>query len=253
LKEFPALINAPIREALIDVQFSPEISFEEIETKFHVVAPRYGALQAIDVVDVSIESSDSGATTHTSPVKLGYRAVSNDGLFVFQIRKNGLSMSRLRPYEHWTSLLAEFKIAWDAFGLKEGERLLTRIAVRYINEITLPIAEKVELDEFLTYGPKIPRSPPLFLNSFFSRNEITDPVRDKMVIVNQALVRDAITTNGTLQVTRLLLDIDTFTPAIANSKRFEATSLEPQLESLREVKNEIFYEHTTPKARGETA
>ncbi len=253
MKEFPVLTNAPIREALIDVQFAPEISFEQIELKFRRIEARYGALQAMDAMDLSIEVNDTGTVIHTPQVKLGYRAVSIDGLFVFQIRKNGLSMSRLRPYEHWASLLEEFKIAWDAFDLNEGERVLTRIAVRYINEITLPKAESVEIDDFLAYGPKIPRSPPLFLNSFFSRNEIVDLAQDKMIIVNQALVRDALTTNGAPQVSRLLLDIDTFTPANPNSKVFEASTLQTHLESLRHVKNEIFNEHTTPKARGETA
>lgn len=252
MKEFPALSNPPIREALIDVQFSPEVSFEELETKFRVVAIRYGALQAIDVVDVSIESNESGATTHSSPVKLGYRAVSNDGLFVLQIRKDRISISRLRPYEGWSTLLNEFNLAWKAFQLSLGNRKLTRIAVRYINEITLPHGKSVETEDYLPYGPKVPPSPPVLLYSFFSRNEILNLEQDYFVIVNQALVKASANSMGTVQTERLLLDIDTFTPAFANSKSFDESTLQARLTALRGVKNQVFYDHTTVLSRGES-
>ncbi len=74
-----------------------------------------------------------------------------------QVRAQGFSFNRLAPYSSLDDYLPEIERTWRLYVDLVSPTQIRFIRLRYINRILLPMAEKkVDLDEFLTIGPRQP-------------------------------------------------------------------------------------------------
>lgn len=151
-------------------------------------------------------------------------------------------MNRLRPYFGWQTL---FETAMELFPLyAEAARVerISRIAVRYINHLSLPISPGTPLTDFLTAVPPAPPGLPAALSAFLSRISLFDATHSLQAHFTQSL--DSVAGQD---VPKILVDIDAFAE-IAETASVADVRLAEELQSLREFKNRIFFAALTERA-----
>lgn len=235
------LRNAPIREAIIDLRVAPTIEPSKVAK---VVEGLKGTFPKQDTLrqgtfGFEIASGELKTSTIESGIR-GSLLASEDGKYVVQMRSDGFTFSRLPPYETWEVMRQMAAPLWDTYVSGAGISTVSRIAVRYINVMPLPLPIG-DFDEYLTAPPEIPAALPQELAGFFSRVIIVNRNVDALAVVTQALEPQAD------QKVPVILDIDAYReiPAAewgANDPRIWET-----LDQLREFKNQIFFESITEK------
>lgn len=167
----------------------------------------------------------------------GYFFKSSDGKNVAQFREDGFTLSRLKPYSDWETVLGEAKKLWALYLKTASPELITRLATRYINRMDIPLPIN-DFRQYLTAPPIIPESLPQGINHYLTRVTIGDP-DDIMANIIQALEKSS--KPGHVAI---ILDIDVY-------KRMEAgfpeNQIWPTFESLRDWKNRIFFDSITEK------
>jgi uncharacterized protein (TIGR04255 family) len=158
-------------------------------------------------------------------------------------RVDGFTVSRLSPYGRWEELRAEASKWWDAFVRMASPVVVTRVAVRYVNAIKLPLPLG-SFEEYLTCPPRIPTELPQGASAFIQRVVLPDEARNCISVVTQALEEPAVQ-QGNGDAITVLLDIDVFRSVRIEHKRFE--ELWRALDELRDQKNRLFFSHLTEK------
>ena len=234
------LPNAPIKEALIDIQVAlPEkVKIEALNSKYAQIAGQYPKQEILQRGEFGLHSDES----HQSKVTIdhtvvGYRYTSGDGRRVVQFRVDGFTFSRLEPYGTWEDMKGEAVGLWKIYADSVSPNPVTRIATRYINLLKLP--PNTELKEYLTAPPTIPEGLNQELSSFLTRVEIHEPSIGAHGILTQAL-------EGALEDhAPVVLDIDVF---IARPFDTQDEEFWFYLDQLRDFKNTVFFESITEKA-----
>jgi len=231
-----------LREALIDLRFEAPIALDVIDRFVASIADSYGT-QA-DLWEAVLGLSTDGRAAHSGNKIVGRRLEAANGPYVLQCRSTGLTLSRLTPYAEWEDLRNEALRLWEAFLAVSGSLVVTRTAVRYINEIGLPLPF-ADFDEYLTCAPVVPASLPQSLGGFLSRVIIPDPAKNCTSAVTQAFDGPpAERPDGSSSIT-VVLDIDVW--RIVRLDASQAGDLWEGLDVLREQKNRIFFEYLTEK------
>lgn len=240
------LSRAPLREALIDIQFEPRVPLERIDKFVAGLGSRFVAKGDLWETFFGLTheaSSNAPPTTQSSQSVVGRRLELDDGLYVLQCRVQGFTLSRLTPYGEWSDLEGETKRLWSGFLGVVGRLTVTRIAVRYINELKLPMPI-LDFGTYLTCPPKIPEGLPQGVISFLSRVVIPDEANGSVSVVTQALEGPPNEGSGASTIT-VVLDIDVFRQTRLDSLRTE--DVWSCLATLREQKNRMFFAHLTEK------
>jgi uncharacterized protein (TIGR04255 family) len=237
----PHYDKAPILEAVID---------------FRVAAGGELALAALGTLDLSLKSEyptrdgikeqavafvAGGAEPAVSSKDIGFRFTSADKKRVLQFRTTGFTFSRLPPYQSWEPFCTEARQLWKLYAAARRPELVTRIAVRYVNrlELPLPIAD---FKDYLRNVPEVSGNLPQGLSGFVLQLKIPQPdLPGGMLILNQGLL-DSPDPN----VAAVLLDVDLFHEA-----RFKPDSdgIWDALEVLHQRKNDVFEASITDKTR----
>lgn len=240
------LARAPLREALIDIQFEPRVSIQAIDEYLRGLgAPYQGALDLWEAL-VGLHGETNGqpprATTAQSVIGRRVEAKTDPG-YVLQCRLGGFTLSRLSPYGEWGDLRQEAARLWAAFAPFLGNAAVNRIAVRYINELKLPLPLG-DFAEFLMCPPVIPPALPQGLSGFLTRVIISDIEHSCTAVVTQALEPTQPGGNVQQNIT-VVLDIDVFRHGRIDLS--DANTLWSGLDVLRDRKNAIFFEFLTEK------
>jgi len=172
----------------------------------------------------------------TTDEVLGKRYEREDGSEVVQFSRNGVTYSILKNYSSWDVLRDAARNAWQRFLAISGPVNVSRLAVRYINAIEVPLG--ADLDEYLTATPRIPTPLPQILNGFLQKIVIPFADDDASAIITQAMEGS---TAGNISI---VLDIDVFTNCLLEGASAEIWS---RLEKLRSIKNRVFFSHLSPK------
>lgn len=238
------LPNAPITEALIDIQVAPQegmtyarlkASLEQVDFGYYVKGPI-----AHNVFGVKFAASGGQHEMSSDMSQIGLRLHSKDEKYVAQCRIEGCTLSRLAPYEEWGKLVAEAKRIWTIYVERLAPHRVTRVATRFINNLRLPLQSGDSYQTYLQKLADVPEESPQALASFFQRFELVDVDTGSRVILTAALQPSQ--AGG---ATPVILDIDAF--AIKDLK-----PLDPQLwqsiEGLRELKNRTFFSAITEQA-----
>jgi uncharacterized protein (TIGR04255 family) len=236
------LKSAPVKEALIDLQFESPIEVTHIDAIADRVRERYSKKTDIWQTVLGIGQT-AGAQNTADNTLLGRRLESEDGRFVLLMRRNGVAVSRLAPYIDWDELRNEAKTCWSTVLEVSGLPSVSRIAVRYINEIKIPLPIG-DFDEFLTCPPIVPAALPQAISEFVTRVVIPDPENQTVSIVTQALQAAPSSKEGK-PVAPVILDIDVFRVGALSAAGDDIWVL---LDILRKQKNKMFFEHLTEKA-----
>jgi uncharacterized protein (TIGR04255 family) len=199
----------------------------------------YGKKQALweAVFGLNVGVGAEASATHKA---VGLRLESMDRPFVLQCRESGFTLSRLLPYGRWEDLQGEAQRLWALLQEQVGTLVVSRVAVRYINEIRIPLPMR-DFGDYLTCPPKVPDNLPQAINGFLTRVIIPDEAANCVAIVTQAL--EGPPTEGPVGAfVTVLLDIDVFRTIQIES---HDEAIWTGLGVLREQKNRMFFEHVT--------
>jgi len=234
--------NAPITEALIDIRvlLPAEFGFEELQGIRQFVVDKYPREETFTMATISFGPEVQASTEQK---KLGLKFWGAGDKQVFQARVDGFTFSRLQPYETWEQLRDEARRLWDVYrGFAKPTRI-TRVAVRYINQLNLP-GNRVEPEDYLRTFPFLTPDLPQELRDFgpfvMSLN-LAQPDLKGTLVINEASARPQ--KPDTLSI---ILDIDLF---VERPDLVDEESLWKLLQQLRERKNLYFEACITDKTR----
>lgn len=236
--------RAPIVQALIDIQVVSDHCVDlakleslspEIKTDYPVSASIVTGSATLQLVPVDTPKIDIQKDVR----KIGY---SYDGQpnhkYVFQVRQEGLTVSRSTPYETWENLRDEFFRVWRWYESVTKPKNILRLAVRYTNRFDLPLPFQ-DFKEYLSTTPEIGTGLPAALSGFAMQLQIPQPDLPGMIIFNEALIPPA--KEGVVSV---VVDIDVF-----QYDNIPYNTFLERLEVLHEVEKKFFEGSITDKAR----
>lgn len=235
----PHLSKAPAREALIDIQFEPLIPLNRVERFAVAAAPSFE--RKSDLLEASFGFGAGGEQT-SRQAQIGYRLDNDQTHYVLQPRTNGFTLSRLSPYGQWSDLRDEARKWWSQFYEIARPDVISRLAVRYVNAIQIPLPV-VDFGDYLTCPPRLPDGIPQALSGFLQRVVVPDEQARCTSVITQALEGQPTTLGG--GAINLLLDIDVFRPT-----RIDVGSIDEVwagLDELRDQKNRMFFAHITER------
>lgn len=244
LKEYPTLRNAPITEAVIDIRakLRPDIDATTIDPMHGSIKEQYPERHEQKISGAQFEIK-AGETGEIKPLEVkinGYRYISSDKRQIVQARLDGFTFSRLHPYIKWEDLRNEAHRLWTLYRDITSPESITRVAVRYINNLNIPMPIE-DYSDYLTAPPIVPEELPQGVGSFLTRVVIHESSIDAHAIITQALDRIV-----DPKVAPVILDIDVFkrkTEGIEEKDAWET------LEELRKFKNKIFFSSISNKLK----
>ena len=191
------------------------------------------------MVETHVETTGGRATVRTGTKRLqGLFFKTTDQLTVAQFRLNGFTFNRLAPYTTWEELLPAALRLWTIYSETAQPESVPRIAVRYINDLRLRRGERLE--QFLARPPQPPPGVPSELTRLFLKTESRDVDSGISVNLSQALQPGVISDERSL-----LLDVDVYR---LEEFRDRLEEIPPAFETLRAMKNRVFFENITEEA-----
>lgn len=243
LSKYPTLKKAPITEAIIDirVKLPSSVTAEKIHSIYELVKEQYPEEQKQEVSEFKFEPKADVKVKASEAAIKAYRYITSDKKQILQTRLDGFALSRLHPYEDWDTLRDEAFRLWKMYVDIATPELIYRVAVRYINNLNIPMPKK-DFNEYLTAAPTVPEALPQAISSFFNRIVLPNPSINSHAIITQAL-EQVIDTNQPIPI---ILDIDAIHHKPDGLSEDEAWTT---IENLRHFKNDIFFNSITPELK----
>lgn len=249
MSEWEVFKNAPITEAIIDIQISPPVDLtvqklESIDNSLQEVYPHKKAIRTVMFQgNVSMEVGQEpqvGMASHGQ--QIGVSFTSGDQKAVFQYRLNGFSHHRLKPYTDWETFKASAVPLWEGFCSLVQPESVTRLGVRFLNLIELPLPV-INFKDYLTTVPEIGEGLPKNLGGLFMRLELPDADTGNIAIVTEVMTPLDPQGNSC----GIILDIDTaFQAEIPVG---DDTQMWARLDQLRQLKNRVFFHSLTERTK----
>lgn len=237
MTEYPHLSNAPIVEALIDIQVQLPSSksvndFRLIFDKIKETYPKNKERRKFSG-SFAIQGDKVKSDIQNNEID-GMIFLSEDNQKIIQSRLDGFSFHYKNIYTTWSDFSGEAKMLWDIYSNIAEPVAVKRIGLRYINKIYL----KTPFDP-LNYFKTLPTlSDDLNYGIFrlFSQISITNDNIKSYGVITQA-IEDA-----DENAMNFIFDIDVF-----KSGDFKLNEIWYNFDNLREFKNEIFFKSVTEK------
>jgi len=232
------LANPPIVEAVLDIDcdLPPKTEIRALEEpareRFRGEYPKFKTRHLFEH-EVQAKGDEPPQTQTRQDIQ-GYMFLHDDEKQLVQVRAQGYSFNRLAPYATLDDYLAEVKRTWSIFKELVQPVQVTTIRLRYINKINLPfIGGKVELDEYLKLGPRLPDEDRLtfkgFLNQYVAAEAGTGN-EVKTILTSQKPEGEKLP---------IIFDITVTQSAALTPDNWE--DILEAIQSLRGLKNEVFF------------
>jgi uncharacterized protein (TIGR04255 family) len=229
------LTRPPIREALISILIAPEKPLD-FAKQLAARWPNCRKKKVIHRGQIQLQLGESFSTSQSQEL-MGVRCDSDDGRSITQVRRDGITFSIIKDYSDWTELEAQTMGVWRTFLDLAGPVTVSNIATKFINILRMPTGN-IEFDEYFTAAPRIPSALPQIMSEFFQK--VTVPLKtDASAVIIQAL--DAPTTDAV----SVILDIEV---QLSCHVRSDGNDIHQLINSLRELKNTVFFSSVTEKA-----
>ncbi len=148
--------NSPIIEALVEIYFSQTRNDFSVWADFsNRVKNLYPNVEELLIPKAELQVSPSGESKQKiSPEKL-YRFYNKDKTQLIQANKDFVTINQLKIYSGYEKFRAEVKEGLRNYIDVTSPKSISRIGVRYINEIIIPKVS-IELSEYFRFMPQIP-------------------------------------------------------------------------------------------------
>jgi uncharacterized protein (TIGR04255 family) len=184
--------------------------------------------------------ADTPPQTSAQAVRNGFVAFTADRTRAIQARLDGFSASKLAPYIDWTDLRDQARSLWTQYRKAANPILITRMALRYINRINIPLPIS-DLKDYIRTIPEVSPDLPQQMSNFFMQLHLPQPDLDVMCILNSAMLPPS-----RPETVSIIFDIDLFR---ATSLPQDEQDIWKLFEQMRDRKNRIFEGSITDKTR----
>ncbi len=234
--------NPPIVEAIFDIRVNnTEISnlsqIEELKNSilkdFPIANKRInfeGKIELNTKDDNLSSSHQTNATGFIFSNKVNNRKI--------QFRTDGYTCNFLKPYTNWSEFSELAFLYWDKYKEFAEPSAVTRIALRFINKIEIPLKE-FKFETYLNNVPRIPKSFPQTFHRFFNQMQIPCGYKNTEAIISQTFE------NPESNYLPYIMDIDVFHQIIMLANE----DFHKEFDQLRIFKNRIFEDLITDKTR----
>ena len=241
MAEVRHLNNAPITEAIIDfrVKLPPEFNVEAFRKLKKTIGDRFPKVEERKLFSSQLRIKKGKPQPPSAEYHgvQGYFFRPEDDKKVAQFRIDGFTFSLLKPYTHWEEMFAEARELWEMYcGIAQPEAV-TRLAVRYINHINIPLPVD-DLSDYFTASPIIPDNIQGVISGFLSKIIVYDQEMDVFTNIVQALEKSRIPD----KYITVVLDIDSFKTGDFNVSNGEMWNI---FANLHNLKNQIFFNSIT--------
>ncbi|MDF0665508.1 MAG: TIGR04255 family protein [Nitrospira sp.] len=245
------LTKAPITEAVIDIRVKLPTDKQDpalikrftlaIQEQLPGQFPEEKELRAVQMLfEVGPPSRQETISSH-----VGYRYDSKDGKRVIQAKLDSFTFSCLKPYDNWEALRKGAYAAWQVYRESMKPEAITRIATRFINQVELP-GPLIDFDDYLTAAPVIPNALPQAYSSFLTRMAIPDEKNQVMIIITQSFQPGVKPT-----LVPVVIDIDVFMEKLFENRTDSWDRMAwDRIDTLRAIKNRVFFESITETTAG---
>ena len=234
--------RAPATEALIDLRVDGTIELDDLERLSEELATDFPVEQPLIqwVGKFELKSETPVPQLEHRGVR-GFLRRDKDNQSVVQVRRDGFTFSKLRPYTNWRDVCGMARVLWHRYVELAKPTNITRLAVRYINHISPPDGWNAAHDwlSIRASSPKIPGMPAEPAD-FHIRMLQRHPAAAHVATITVATVA---TPEGRRA---LLFDIDVANDITLAVDDENAWSI---LADLRDYKNDIFFGTITTKTR----
>jgi uncharacterized protein (TIGR04255 family) len=233
--------NAPISEALIDIKvhIPNALSLDLLESMHARIKDDYPRSEKRSYLHGQFSMGDAVGAVATQ-THIGYAFTSADGKQIVQARLDGFTFSRLKPYGTWLTLRDESRRLWDIYRTLATAARISRIAVRYINQIDIPL-KSIDYKDYFRTLPEVSPDLPQSLSGLFMQLQFPQLDLNGMLILTQTAIPAASPDQNSV-----VLDLDVFAPVL---QEISEEALWDLLENLRHRKNEFFEACITDKTR----
>ena len=153
--------SPPITEAVIGINFTSPIDDRDIKSLNKKLSKFYPDKQIIANVSFAVSITDNNFQSPNTEMQKedSYRLSTHDQTQIVVLSKSSFLFSQLAPYQSWENLYERFTRDWAILKKATGFREISRVGVRYVNRIDLPIANNiVEHEKYLNIYPFLPKS-----------------------------------------------------------------------------------------------
>lgn len=231
------LVNAPIVEAVLDVDC-------DMRSDFDLSMVEAGARDAYCSLYPKLQIRRFQEHLIQQDTNANPRYSTRDGLEAFmfldetqkqivQVRNQGFSFNRLAPYARLDDYLEEMERTWSLFVPIVQPLRVRAVKLRYINRMSLPlVGDKVDLDEYLKLGPRVPEDDKLSLVNFMSRNVAVDAETGHQVTI--------VLTSQPVDHGMLPVIFDITVADVTPDDSLAWGHIQSKVQSLRDLKNYVF-------------
>lgn len=237
-ESYPRLSRPPLREAVIDIRLPEDLPVSVVDAFRSLTLPDLKPVGEVKVGGFKLEIL-SGKAAQASVVAdevQGIRFQSADGATVLQFRRNGMTFSILKNYKTYEEFEHNAKKLWLTFLNIVGSIQASRLAVRYINAVEVPMG--ADFDDYLTSAPRLPKGLPQLYSSFLQRVVVPFAENNAYVIITQSFERPLETGLP------VVIDIDAITERVMPGN---TQDIWDTLMILRHIKNRVFFSTLTAK------
>lgn len=235
--------NPPVVEAIFDIQISPKGNFDialldDVYDQIKDVYPQIRKYYST-MFNNQIDSEEVKSEAIIVEERLGNIYISENKCRQVQFRNDGFTLNFLDTYSTWDDFHEEAKKLWEIYKsilLLESDYEISRIALRYLNKIMIPLPIK-DFDEYITYMPPTLDIIEPKLRNFFI--QIETPYNDEYILLLTETIESKI--NDRLP---FILDID-----ISRKIQNKSFDIDSDFNKMREIKNKVFEHIITDKTR----
>src|SRR6266581_5349617 len=124
----------PIIEAVIELKFDEGLSERDLARLKERFGRNFPAAE--EVRNFEVQLVDRAAARQLGLV--GYKLTAKSAVDVVLIQQQGLTTSRLAPYQGWDHLIGNAKENIGLFEKVVGYKRISRIGTRFVNRIDIP-------------------------------------------------------------------------------------------------------------------
>ena len=230
-----SLIRPPIVEALVDLRAAVpgdskvfDALADELKDEFPTKHERRNFEARIEIKNGKLVSPRVDSTSFG-----GVRVGNVDGTVLVQFRPDGFTLNNMKKYVGGDELLDRALAFWELLVQRAQPEVVSRVALRYINRLKLPLTSGDPFTRYLTSPPALPEGAPRRLSEFLSRVVGHDEQRQATAVVVQQLNR-----REGEQPVAVTIDVDVFR---TGTFPVDSSALRGILDSLRALKNETFF------------
>jgi uncharacterized protein (TIGR04255 family) len=228
------LNNAPIIEAIIGIELNDVLPSDVLAVFSQLPSDLARSYPSkTDIVQGNFSFELLANRTSSSQEPIGFFFKSSDNTQVFHAKRNGFAFSRLFPYESWQSFRDEARRLWGFYRQCVGPAIPNAFTVRYINKLFLPLADQIE--KYLQVYPALPKAYPGMQTSLI-RLQFAIPEHLGIATVQQLRLP-----NEKPNFATMLFDNEFRIPCLG----LEDSEIWKNIEKIRDLKNEFFFEALT--------